>query len=349
MELKGDQFDKKIKAGPLNFRALLFYGPDRGLVEERANAAVRSVLGQIEDPFRLVELTPAQLKDEPARLHDEASSLSFSGGQRVIRLRGLGNDAGLLKDYLAELPGEALLVAEAGELPRKSELVKLFEKAGESVGAVACYRDEGASLGRFIDAFFQEQGQQLDKDARSYLAANLGGDRQLTRRELEKLSLYAGDKHSIDLEDARTSIGDSSALSLDDLSFAVAEGRLSELDRALNRSLDEGSSPVAVLRTVSRHFQRLHLTSGLLANGEDIDSAMKKLRPPVFWKVADRFKAQVHAWPRGHLTRALERLMETEAACKKTGAADNLLCSDSLFAMARGAPMQRKQARTPQR
>ncbi|WP_026986806.1 DNA polymerase III subunit delta [Fodinicurvata fenggangensis] len=349
MELKGEQFDKKVKAGPLDYRALLFYGPDRGLVEERANAAVRSVLGEIDDPFRLVELTPAQVKDEPARLHDEASSLSFSGGQRVIRLRGLGNEAGLLRDYLTELPGDALLIAEAGEIPRKSELVKLFEKAGESAAAVACYRDEGANLGRFIDAFFQEQGQQLDQEARSYLAANLGGDRQLTRRELEKLSLYAADKRTIDLDDARTSIGDSAALSLDDLSFAVADGRLSELERTLNRSLDEGVSPVAVLRTVSRHFQRLHLTAGLLASGEDIDTAMKKLRPPVFWKVADRFKTQARTWPIGHLTRALERLMETEAACKKTGAADNLLCSDSLFAIARGAPRQRNRPRTNRR
>lgn len=341
MELKGEQFDRSVKSGPLKYRALLFYGPDRGLVEERANSAVRSVLGEIDDPFRLVELATASLKDEPARLHDEASAFSFSGGQRVLRLRGLGNDAGLLRDYVSELPGDALLIAEAGELPRKSELVKLFEKAGEEVAAIACYRDEGASLSRFIDAFFQEQGQKLSQDARAYLAANLGGDRQLTRRELEKLSLYAGNKQDIDLEDARKSIGDSAALSLDDLSFAVAEGRLHELERALNRSFEEGVSPVAILRAVSRHFQRLHLTVGMMANGQNMDTAIKKLRPPVFWKVADRFKAQARSWPSRHLTRALERLMETEAACKKTGAADNLLCSDSLFAIARGAALQR--------
>lgn len=342
MEIKGEQYEAYLKRQSTNLRAVLLYGPDRGLVEERANAAVRHVIGEADDPFRLVEVTPSQLKEEPALLHDEATALSFSGGQRVIRLRGLGNEAGLLRDYIGELPGDALLVAEAGEIPRKSELVKLFEKAGDSVGVVACYRDEGTALLRLIETFFQQHGQSVSREARDYLAANLGGDRQLTRRELEKLSLYAADAQRIELEDAQACVGDSASLSLDDLSFAVAEGQLAAVERALNRSFDEGMSAVAILRAVARHFQRLHMTAGLLSSGQDLDTALRKLRPPVFWKVADRFKTQARTWPIGHLTRAQERLLETEAACKRTGAPDTLLCSDSLFAIARGSPLARR-------
>lgn len=348
MEIKGEQYESYLTRKGSGLRALLLYGPDRGLVEERANAAIRHVLGELDDPFRHVELTPSQLKEEPARLHDEASALSFSGGQRVIRLRGLGNEVALLRDYVNELPGDALLVAEAGEIPRKSELVKLFEKAGDSIGVVACYRDEGAALARLIDSFFHDRGQSVSREAKDYLAVNLGGDRQLTRRELEKLSLYADEGQVIDLEEAQLCIGDSASLSLDDLSFAVADGQLAAVERALNRSFDEGVNAITVLRAVARHFQRLHLTAGLLASGQDPNTAIRKLRPPVFWKVADRFKAQARAWPSGHLTRALERLLETEAACKKTGAAANLLCSDSLFAIARGSPLGRRHGR-PQR
>ncbi len=73
-----------------------------------------------------------------------------------------------------------------------------------------------------------------------FLAAHLGGDRLLTRSELDKLTLYAGDGGHIELDDARAVIADSAALSLDDVLLAAAEGDAAALDRALARVFQEG-------------------------------------------------------------------------------------------------------------
>src|SRR5262249_62361700 len=62
--------------------AVLLFGPDIGLVRERADRLTRAVAGDAADPFRVSELTAASLREEPTRLLDEANALSLAGGGR---------------------------------------------------------------------------------------------------------------------------------------------------------------------------------------------------------------------------------------------------------------------------
>lgn len=43
-------------------RAVLVYGPDSGLVRERAENLIKAVAGRLDDPFRTREITLADLK-----------------------------------------------------------------------------------------------------------------------------------------------------------------------------------------------------------------------------------------------------------------------------------------------
>src|SRR6185437_10575688 len=113
------------------------------------------------------------------------------------------------------------------------------------------------------------------RDAVQFLAQNLGGDRLLTRSELEKLSLYAGDGGCVELDDARAAIADTAALALDDAVLAAADGDAASLDRALGRVFQEGESPVSVVRAALRHLQRLHGLVARVAGGVSVDEAIR--------------------------------------------------------------------------
>ena len=94
-------------------RAVLIYGPDAGLVHERLNALTRAVAGSIDDPFRVVEFNADVLRQDPAKLGDEAASLSFGGGRRVVRVRDAGdNVADVLGKFVEEPVGDALVIVE---------------------------------------------------------------------------------------------------------------------------------------------------------------------------------------------------------------------------------------------
>lgn len=352
MKFTASQADRFLRAPDPNIRAVLVYGPDAGLVRERAEAVARAVAPELSDPFRVSNLTARQLEDDPARLADEAAALTLTGGRRVVRIGDAADSlSGLMKAFLAAPIGEALIVLQAGDLSARSSLRKAFESA-DLGAALACYRDDRRSLSAVIAAALLGHGLKATPDAMAYLVANLGGDRQLTRRELEKLVLYMGSSgQEIALEDAVACVGDSTAITLDDLAFAIGSGDLNGLERALMRSFDAGSSPVAVLRATARHFQRLHMASGSIAAGLSPSDAVKRLRPPVFWKLAERFTAQCRAWSPGPLAKALARLLEAEAACKVTGAPAETIAARALLEIGARSPLRadRQPAREPQR
>jgi DNA polymerase-3 subunit delta len=315
-------------------RAVLFHGPDAGLVRERADAVARTICPDPRDPFRVAELSAAALAADPARLADEAAQLSLMGGRRVVRVREAGDAlAPLCRRFLAETPGDALVVVEAGDLPARSALRRVFDEASDAV-AIGCYPDSARDLAAVVRETCAARDIAISRDAVEFLVAHLGGDRLLTRAELEKLTLYAGDGGRIGLDDARAVIADSAALSLDDALLAAAEGDASALDRALARVFQEGESPVTVIRALLRHLQRLHLMASRVAAGGSVEEVMRGARPPIFFKEQDSYRRQLRRWNEKRLRDALDLVAEAEFRMKQTGARAETICREALFAIA---------------
>lgn len=334
-------------------RAVLFYGPDGGLAHERAVALVRHVAERTDDPFRVVELTPAALKDDPARLADEIAALALTGGRRAIWVRDAGDAlaGGPLADVLdgatEDRGGDTVVVLEAGDLPSRSSLRKLVEGSERAI-SVACYHDETRDVAGVIRDTLGKHGLTASPDALRYLADNMGGDRLITRGELDKLALYmrvadgAAPPRQIELADAIATVGDSAAIAIDDVVGATADGRPLDLERALGRALADGESPVRVVRACLQHFQRLHLAAGRVAGGASAIDAVGALRPPPFRRDAERMARQLSRWSSRRLAAALERLLQAEIECKSTALPDETMCARVLLDLARAAEQTRR-------
>ena len=326
-------------------RVIVFYGPDQGLVNERAKLASLSVVADINDPFNAVSLTVEALLDDPARLSDEASAISMMGGDRLIRIPdGADKIAPLLEAYLEAPSDSALVVVQASGLSPKSALRKLAEKA-DNAAAVACYVEDARDLAPLIQGMMGEQGLRIDRDAVSWLTGAIAGDRQRVRAELEKLILYKSDEpdEPITLTDAQAVCGESGEAALDALVYAVADRRAEAALREYSRLLQEGVAFIAMLRALQTHFKKLHYGTALLADGASADQAMKSMSPPIFFKQQPAFRAQLQNWRSDAVMRALCRLAEVEAECKKTGAAVETLCGQLILGLSH-APGRRRAA-----
>ncbi len=320
MNYNKNQIERFLREPDQGVTALLFYGPDQGLAHERAQAATRIILGGTDDPFRLTELTAETAREDPARLADELNAIAMLGGRRVVRIQpaieARANDA--LAAILAELLPDhdssisALLVVEAGDLPQRHALVQAFETAPMAIAA-RCFHDSALDLRPIIVDTLRQAGHEAARGALDYLVDRLGGDRGITRSELQKLCLYVGStKKRIELTDAIACIGDQAEIAQDDLMMAIAEGDLGPLERCFDRCLVDADA-VALLRAAGRYFLRLHLIAGRLAEGESFESVAPSLRPPLFWAIKARVERQCRHWDPGTLAWALERLIEGEA------------------------------------
>jgi DNA polymerase-3 subunit delta len=174
-------------------------------------------------------------------------------------------------------------------------------------------------------------------EAAQYLVEHLGNDRLLTRAELEKLTLYAGDGSHIELDDVRLAIGDSAALAIDDAVMAGAEGDAARVDRVLDRVFQEGESAVSIVRAMLRHLQRLHVLAVRLAMGGTAAEVMRTARPPIFYRQEDGFKRQLALWSEVGLRAQLDRIAQAELQMKLTGLPADTICRDALLGVAQAA------------
>lgn len=327
-----------LKAPDPGCRAVLVYGDDPGAVREAAESVARTVVPDLSDPFRVAELSGEALAEDRARLADEAAALSMMGGRRVVRVRHVtAAAAAALTDtfasFLADPPGDALVVVEAGDLKPSSAFCRQFD-AAKLAGSLRLFHDEGEGLEAVIRSTLAAHEVRAGADVIAWLAAHLGGDRGVTRGELAKLALYVGAGGEATLDDARAVVGDSAEIGFDDLCRAVAAGDAAGAERAYERLCAEGVPGVPVLRALQRHFQRLHLCAGLMAQGRDADAAMNALRPPVFWKERGAFRAALRRWPADQAARALDRLLQAEIACKTSGPVAGTLTAHCVLALA---------------
>ncbi len=256
MKLAPARVEGFLRRPDSEIRAVLLYGPDAGLVRERAETVARTVCADLQDAFRVADLGAATIVADPARLADESAQISLMGGRRLVRVRDAGDNlAPIFSRFLGDAPGDSLVVVEAGDLPGRSSLRRAFDEAPQAA-AIGCYPDGPRELANVIRDSLAAHRINVSRDAVDFLVEHLGGDRLLTRSELEKLALYAGDGGRIDLDDARLAIADSAEISLDDAVLAAAEGDAAGLDRALARVFQEGESAVTVIRALLRHLHR---------------------------------------------------------------------------------------------
>ena len=337
MRLGAAQVERFLRRPDPAAAVVLIYGPDEGLVRERVERVIRTVLDDPRDPFRASELSVDAVRAEPARLVDEAQSLCLLGGRRVVRLRQASDQAtAACRALLARPRIEALVVLDAGELAASSTLRRLIESA-DNAAAIPCYRDEGRDLAAFVDQELAARHLALEADARAHLLEHVGADRALTRAELDKLALYLDDlpaqgPRRVALDDVVAVVGDSAAIGLDDLVHSVALGRLAALERCLERLLGEGEQPVRLVRAQANHFVRLRRLAAEIERGAPPAQAIDRVRPPIHFRRKSDVHAELRRWSSRQAADVLGRLLEAEIACKTTGMPARVLCRHALFA-----------------
>jgi len=310
--------------------ATLIYGPDEGLVRERAQILQTALLGPKPDPLQRVELEEDALKGDPALLADALGAMSLMGGRQVVVLRAQADIGKIVAQALEAAPSPNYLIILGRDLTPRSALRQLFETEA-NLAALPCYKDEAGDVTNVLRAILSEAQVQADAEALAYLAGQLGNDRQVTRAEADKLALYAGPSGRITLEDAQALVGNNKDINFEAIALAAAEGDAPRLDALLQQAWSEAATPVAVLRSAARHFHRLYWARARMAGGESAEQAVAALKPAVFFRQVPSVTRQLQRWNQADLARALSLLAEGEAACKGAPGAPTLLCSQTLL------------------
>ena len=294
---------------------VLVFGPDAGLVRERAEALIRASVDDVNDPFSLARLDGDDLAAEPSRLVEEANTVPLFGGRRAVWVKvGSRNIGPALEALLAATSPDCRVVIEAGDLRRNAPLRVLCERA-KNAAALPCYEDDQKTLDRLIETELRESGLTIAPEARAALLPLLGGDRLASRSEILKLALYARGRDRIELDDVIAVSADASALALDALLDAAFAGRTAEVEFQFAKARTAGTAPSAILAAAIRQVATLHRARLAVDAGQSATSAAEEMRLHFSRKPA--VEAALRAWTTPRLARAMSQLAEAALEARR--------------------------------
>ncbi|RWA81441.1 DNA polymerase III subunit delta [Mesorhizobium sp.] len=334
---KGYEVDSWLAKPDPAIAIVLLYGPDRGLVAERAKTFATKTGLPLDDPFSVVKLDGAEVDRDEGRLLDEARTVPMFSDRRLLWVRNASGQKALaddIKALTAEPARDAIILIEAGDLKKGTGLRAIVEAAGNAI-ALPCYSDEARDLDTVIDDELRKAGMSMSLDARQALRRNLGGDRLASRGEIDKLVLYAHGKKEIDLDDVNALSGDVSGASFDDAVDAMLDGKVGDFDVAFTRHCLSGGHPFLVLSSAMRQLQAMQVMRGQMeSGGRNAASVVAGARPPVFFSRRKLVEKTLERWNVEALGRALNRLQTAVLQTRKRPDLSGALARQALLGIA---------------
>jgi DNA polymerase III subunit delta len=332
--LKGSDIERFVTRPDPARPIVLVFGPDAGLVRERAEALIRASVDDPKDPFQLARLDGDDLSGEPTRLVEEANTIPLFGGRRAVWVKAGGrNFAAAVEALIAAPSPDCRVVIEAGDLKRSAPLRALCERA-KNVAALPCYVDAERDLVRLIDDEMRAAGLAIAPEARAALVPLLGGDRLASRNEIQKVALFARGKARVELDDVMAVVADASTLALDGLIDAAFAGRTGELEVQFGKARTAGTAPGTIVSAALRQVAQLHRARLAVEEGASVDEAAGGIQPFVHFSRKAAVEAALRAWTSGRLERAMAQLAEAALEARRQSGVAEVIAQRALLALA---------------
>lgn len=302
--------------------AALFYGPDKGLISH----CLKSLSKELGFDARSISYKEAQSLGLDVLLNNA----TLFGGKELITITDMPTsiDAGFKKLILGGTHHIPLLVAD--ELTPSSSLRKLFESE-DILAAMSCYPDDENNIRRLITAAVAKEGRTIEPEAMRYLTYHLSGDRYLIMSELEKLLLFTHDQKMISLDDVRLCISLGIASSPDILCTSFATGKARSYFAESTKLLGENVSVVWIIRALIRYYINLYIVANFRESGSSLEEAMRALKPPIFFKYVDDFKAASAKSDKRKILEVIGLLQKAEIESKSPSASAEGICERLFF------------------
>ncbi len=333
MKASKAQIERALKAPDPATRFLLLYGPDE--------SGSRALAGLLAPGAERIELSGAELKADPARLADEAASISLFGDTCAILVTASGDEVLPAVEALLEAPAAGNPVAIlAGALKPTAKLLKLA-LASPAALAFASYVPDARELPQLVAELAREEGLSLDSRLARRIAESAGGNRAIIARELRKYALYIDaapdrpgriDEDVVDAVGAANEEGD-----LSRLVESVGGGDAAMLQAELLRLRSVGIEGIPLIRAMLRRMILLARLRAEVEGGKSVSAVMVAQGKSIFWKEKDAVAQQVSRWRADLIAKGMARLLEAERQVKAPGGLGASAVDEELFAICRQA------------
>jgi DNA polymerase-3 subunit delta len=234
-----ERFISEVRARQLK-PAYVLAGDEAFFRKQCREAILRDLVPPEMRDFSLYEYDLGQV--EVAEVLDQARTPSLMAPFQVFFVRGVKNLYGrgsheaafaAIRDYVEHPNPDAIILfiadhisipadARRMEMTDRDRYERIRETLGQYCGMVELARVEESDAVRWVVASGAKQEVKVEADAARELVDALGGDMMMIANELEKLTLYVGEKKHITLGDVEIMVLAAKQRSLYELTDAIS-------------------------------------------------------------------------------------------------------------------------------
>ena len=302
-----------------NYRSLLFYGPDRGLVKDKTDAFLEIQKKKEQGNIEVIKLMPDDFIKTENLLFEitHQKPIFFNSCIIHINLDLLKN----LKEVLIFLESlnekeTNFLLLEAGTLTSEAKLLRLF-KTSKNLGVIPCYLDNENKLYNFVNSYCKEIKLNISKENIKFLCAKLGNDRLVTKNEIQKLALFSNNK-PLSYDAVLKGVGDNSTIRLDHICDNLLVKSSNYINGIVDKIFENGISYILLIRSLNKHLLLLFYSK--ILGIKDV----KNFSPPLHFSRHAKIQQQLLNINLNSLAYVISQLDELETVCKKEPSMANI-------------------------
>ena len=290
----------------------LFYGENQGyknqIIEEKFKKSYKENIFYYEEN---------EILNNKENFFNNILSKSFFENDKLIIINRVTDKIkDIIEEVLEKKIEDIVLILNANTLEKKSKIRSLFEK-GKNIFCVPFYEDNNQTLSIIVNNFFKERKIPISQQAMNLIVQRARGDRQNINNELEKIANFIGNKKKIEVKELLklTNLAENyNASELVDCCLSKNKKKTIHILNENNYSVDDC---ILIIRTFLIKGKRLTKLSEELSKTKDLEQAVLKFKPPIFWKEKEVVKQQVKMWSYKDAKELLNQISEVELLIKK--------------------------------
>lgn len=288
-------------------KAMLLYGPNQGLKE----GIIKKITSQ--NNFFVSNNNGKDIATDDFLM--SANSRNLFSEREMVKFNNIGNSINKELTLLLSEHNFANFICFIAEdtLP-KTGIRKLFEEHPQLV-AIGCYFEENIS--KLIRQISNNRNCSISEESLEYLSSNLQGDHLLIKGELEKIFSYSANKGHVDLEDIKNTLSSDFNANSDKMCIFFAKKEYGAFAQELTKLREQNINDVLIIRALIRYFVNIYYVTSYIEQGEGVDSAIKKLTPPIFFKYILDFKQIIKKYNSQQSIKIISTLREAEIKYKQ--------------------------------
>ena len=294
------------------FNIFLLYGENQGLKKELIEDNFKKILTS-----HVYNFDENQVIQNQENFFDQIFNKSLFENEKLIIVSGVTNKiTKIIEELIEKKFQDIFLILISDKLEKKSKLRSLFEKKKEFI-CIPFYADNFQSLNNILIDFFKRVKIQVSQEIINVLINRANGDRQNLKNEINKIENFLISRKKINLEEIMklTNMSNNNSYSeLVDNCLAKNERKIRHM---INENIFSYEDTIIIIRTFLTKAKRLLKINNETKFKNNLDEAIKSIKPSVFWKDIDLVKQQVKSYNLEKTEKLINKINDTEILIKK--------------------------------